>query len=185
MQRKWQQTVGGPIAPQLGKVLINNVALRAQHVEMDARSTMSLLKLINPIPFKLQPYLKGSTSNDKGTKLKMKFRTGTIEVGDLMHRRRVHSSSHGLCIHCGRRETVEHVIMACEKYDHLRLTFFSKLKDCFSSYAVFREFLQDTSTDFELVSHLLNDRFWMKKGAFQAANALICDFLLKTWELRA
>ena len=185
LQRKWQQTVGGPIAPQLGKVLINNAALRAQHVEMDARSTMSLLKLINPVPFKLQPYLKGKTSNDKGTKLKMKFRTGTIEVGDLMHRRRVHSSSHGLCIHCGRRETVEHVIMACEKYDHLRFTFFSKLKDCFSSYAVFREFLQDTSTDFELVSHLLNDRFWMKKGAFQAANALICDFLLKIWELRA
>lgn len=51
--------------------------------------------------------------------------------------------------------------------------------------SIFREFLQDTSTDFELVSLLLSDRFWMKKGAFKDANALICDFLSKIWELRS
>ena len=149
---------------------------------MGQRSTLQHLPLIQLHSRNIQPYLVHPYYRGLGSFLKMKCRTGTIQLNALLHARRQTDSA--ACSLCGQPETVNHFILHCPAYDEKRDALHQSLAALFPSASAYQQ--HQALPDDQQVANILSDQFWTDmQQQLPAANAAICDFLEASWEDRS
>ena len=172
------------IAPELFRARANALdAAAARKRDEDAmrnHSTLQHLPHIRLSRSRMQPYLFGTSDRGFGTLLKMRCRTGTLQINSLLSRRHIQQDS--ACPLCGQQETISHFLLQCPAYLEPRQHMFDQLAGAFPSTQVFQQFR--TASDDQLTCDLLSDMFWSGLGHFDMANAAVCDFLGEAWDTR-
>lgn len=171
-------------APQLfltrARTLIDAAALQEEERAMHSRSTLQHLPHIRLRKANIQPYLLQPNNRGLGTDLKMRCRTGTLQVNSLLSRR--HIQQHYACPLCGDHETVSHFLLHCPAYLEPRAHMLEQLSGAFPTTAAFHQF--KAASDEQLTCSLLSDMFWSGLGHLGMANAAVCDFLSQAWDVR-
>ena len=191
LEKDWQHTVGGqagagdlpsffsthgPSAFGVAARLFRSACQQRHEHDLNRYSTLTHLPLIPTYHNKLQPYLRGV--HDPGVLLKMKCRTGSIQINHLLHKR--HLTDSPTCPCCDAVETLEHFFLHCPAYMDRRARLRADLEELAGSYVPSLYSLDDTS----IVCGLLSDRPWFLSGCFTQANRHICSFLADAWACR-
>ncbi len=189
LDREWGALAGGnavpPSAsadPATAKQNLASVVEANMAAEMNRRTTLTHLPLLSLYPNKLQPYLRGRGWS-KGREIKMKCRTGSLEINHLLFKRTLTSSP--ACPCCGgAEESVQHILLHCPEYNDIRTEMLLKIR------SLFHQTRRPASALF-LAPHLhqtamlLGDRTWVGMNCFTEADSIVCDFLEKMWDARA
>lgn len=164
--------------------LIRRIARQQQLRAMQGCSTLHHLPRIQPMhELRIQPYLRHDAFTGIGTHLKMRCRTGTLQVNALLSARRLAPSAG--CPLCGEEESVTHVLLQCPAYDDLRETMLDELRALYAQPNVNDNaaFLQCLGVDDCIrAANILSDFYWRK--TFAPANSAVCDFLAGMWANR-
>ena len=167
--------------------VVEMAAKQTQQHTMQGKSTLQHLPLIGLRDSSIQPYLKQDAFKGVGTHLKMRCRTGTLQVNALLRARRLAPADlQGACPLCGDEESVDHVMLHCPAYEERREHMLEALRVLqVPERSPNRHALLQLlgGTDRERVANLLSDRFWTN-STFHAANEAVCAFLAGMWSDR-
>lgn len=162
----------------MGK-LLGAAAAAANAAQMREKSSLVHLPHIRLHKLRIQPYLKDAHHAGLGTLLKMRCRTGSLEVNALLRTRTIADCC--ACPFCGEEESVAHFILHCPAYDELRAAMFARLQPLLGGESAYRRFRD--ADDTLLAANILSDRFW-SGGHLPEANAAVCNFLAEAWHCR-
>lgn len=160
--------------------VVSNAADSAARLEMESRSTLQHLPHISLRRGAIQPYMVHPHQRGVGTWLKMKCRTGTLEVNALLRSRQ--QEANAACPLCGELESVTHFLISCPAFDERRERLFQRLRGAFRSEAAYQEFRG--ASDVMMAANVLSDLYWSRLRWLEEANAAVCDFLRDAWDDR-
>ena len=173
---------GDKVFKAQARQLVQKAVENGERQEMGQRSTLQHLPHIQLHSRNIQPYLVHPYYRGLGSFLKMKCRTGTIQLNALLHARRQTDSA--ACSLCGQPETVNHFILHCPAYDEKRDALHQSLAALFPSASAYQQ--HQALPDDQQVANILSDQFWTDmQQQLPAANAAVCDFLEASWEDRS
>lgn len=160
--------------------LVDAATVQDDKDRMHSHSTLQHLPNIRLRKANIQPYLLVHHDKGLGTLLKMRCRTGTLQVNALLARRRIQADSG--CPLCGEQETIPHFFLHCPAYLELRTYMLQQLSSVFPTDQAFQRFR--AASDEQITCNLLSDMFWSELGQLELANGAVCGYLQEAWDVR-